>query len=410
MKKTVVPDTNIFLHYDIVSIDWCKELSADEVEIIVCPTVLSELDKKKYDGNETIADRARRNLSLITSNKGKGIRKNVKISVIMKEPKIDWSSFGLDLNLNDDRILAFILERGKQDVLVTSDSTPKLKGEAFGITIANELSCEMLPNPKNEERKELEKLQKKIASLENRIPELQLELDSCDRTEKGLPRFTVKVNHNLSQEQIEKIVSEQEKELQEAFHERMKSLLPITIELQVYKNDVARYLESLKKYLIAKNASDEEYSKILKMNLVISCDKAPAEDIHCYLEFPKEFQILEKDELPEIPIAPTKPTPISSLEKSLSQLSNLRFSILDYGSLIRTPIVTDRNVIWDIESNTLEIRVKKLNHGFGTHSITVYVKLPSFEFAKNFEIAYTIRAYNLAEPIKRTLPIVIERI
>ena len=51
MRKNAIPDTNIFLHYDVLSVDWCKELESNEVEIIVCSTVVRELDKKKLDGN-----------------------------------------------------------------------------------------------------------------------------------------------------------------------------------------------------------------------------------------------------------------------------------------------------------------------------------------------------------------------
>jgi hypothetical protein len=411
MRKSVVPDTNIFLHYDIMSIDWCKELSADEVEIIVCTTVLSELDKEKNDGNETIADRARRNLSLIASNKGKEIRKDVRISLMLNEPKIDWSSFDLDSTLNDDRILAFILERGKQDILVTLDYTPRLKGEALGITVANELSCERLPNPKSEERKEMEKMQKEIMLLKNRVPQLWLDLDTSDRTKEGLPRFTVKTDHNIYTEQIEKIISEREQELQAVLHERVSKLLLIPVDVEGYKVEVKGYLESYRKYIAAKKSSDEEYSKILEMNLVLSCEKAPAEDVYCYLEFPNEFKILEKDELPEIPIEPTKPIPTSGVEKSLSQLSKLsNLQIHGVSSIIQPYIRTERNVTWNVEENMVEIQIKKINHGFGTDPITVYVKLPSFDLAKSFHIAHTVRAANLVEPIKEKLPIIIEKI
>jgi len=54
-KINAIWDTNIFLHYDIKSVDWCKELEASEVEIIVCPTVLRELDDKKEDERKALA-------------------------------------------------------------------------------------------------------------------------------------------------------------------------------------------------------------------------------------------------------------------------------------------------------------------------------------------------------------------
>ena len=42
-------DTNSLIHFRLFSeIDWLKELATLNVEIIICPTVLQELDRKKF--------------------------------------------------------------------------------------------------------------------------------------------------------------------------------------------------------------------------------------------------------------------------------------------------------------------------------------------------------------------------
>lgn len=51
--KNAILDTNIFLHWNIASVDWCKELSTDSVVIVVLPTVVKELDVKKRNPNRT---------------------------------------------------------------------------------------------------------------------------------------------------------------------------------------------------------------------------------------------------------------------------------------------------------------------------------------------------------------------
>ncbi len=215
MKKYAIPDTNIFLHYDILSVDWCKELESDEVEIIVCSTVLKELDNKKSDGNQKISDRATKNLSIIESHNSskEEIRKNVKLSVNIKEPYIDWREYGLDSSLNDDRILGFIIERKNtdDDVLITNDLTPRIKGKEIGMSVMK-LSCEMLPDPKNEERKEFEKMKNKLQKFENKIPDLSIQLVS-EETKGDLPKFTLKEIQNLSTKQIEEMVLKKEQEL-----------------------------------------------------------------------------------------------------------------------------------------------------------------------------------------------------
>ena len=195
MSKNAILDTNIFLNYNIESIDWCKELESNEVEIIVCSTVLRELDKKKSDGNQKISDRAIRNLSMIESfnSSKKELKKNVKLSVGIKEPYIDWKRYGLDSSLNDDRILGFVIERkNTDDVLVTNDSAPRIKGKEIGMSVMK-LSSERLPDPKNEERKEIERIKTQLQKLQNKIPDLSIQLDSGE-TKDDLPKFTIKNN------------------------------------------------------------------------------------------------------------------------------------------------------------------------------------------------------------------------
>jgi rRNA-processing protein FCF1 len=53
--KNAVLDTNMYLHWDIKNVDWCKELNTDAVTIVVPPTVIYELDEKKHDYNRTLA-------------------------------------------------------------------------------------------------------------------------------------------------------------------------------------------------------------------------------------------------------------------------------------------------------------------------------------------------------------------
>jgi hypothetical protein len=412
MKKITIPDTNIFLHYDILSVDWCKEVGVDTVEILVCPTVLKELDEKKYDANKILVERATRNLSIIESHNASKdeIRKNVKISVIVKEPKVEWEKYGLDSSVKDDRILGFIKERNNQDdVLITNDSTPRLKGKEIGISVIK-LSCEMLPNPKDEQNKEMEKMQKEIQTLKNKIPELGIKLISEETTEKNLPKYTIKTIHELSKEEIDNIVSEREQELNIEFRVNPFGISIMGVDRIGYKSDVEKYLKLYRDFIIAKNPVDKELSTILKMEFQVHCEKAPAEDIYCEIELPKDFQILEEEEIPRLPSEPSKPEPMTLLQRSVfgnfSGLMPLRDIMLH--NLIKP--TTESNTNFIINSNIIKGKIKKINHEFQVTLCTVYVKLPSMDFAKSFEISYYIHASNLPESIKKKIPVIIEKI
>jgi len=407
MKKYAIPDTNIFLHYDITSIDWCKELDADEVEIIVSPTVIKELDGKKYDANESIAERATKNLSKIESfNSSKEeIRKNVRISAEIKEPKIDWDVLSLDSSLNDDRILGFIKSRGNSDdILVTNDSTPRLKGKELGISVVK-LSAKMLPNPKSEERKQTEKLKKTIQDFQNKIPELSIKLISDETTQEGLPKFSIKL-HELSEDEIENLVSKRKKEL-EGKISPITSSSPFMIDQQRYELDVTNHLGSYKNYLKKRKTVDKELLTILKLSFKMSCSKAPAEDIRCEIQFPNGFKILKNEDVPELPTEPTKPVPMTNLQRQFSSFSGLNFHLpsFDY------PLFSskEKNVLSWIDSNKIQFHINKIRHDFEVDLGTFYVKMPSISEAKPFEVSYYIHAINRPEPISNKIPIILEK-
>lgn len=413
MEKNAIPDTNIFLHYDVSSIDWCKELGSEKVEIIVCSTVLKELDEKKFDGQQTIAYRATKNLSMIESHDASKneIRKNVTLSVIMKEPKIDWDAVGLDSSLNDDRILGFIKERNDpNDVLVSDDTTPRIKGRGIDISVMK-LSCERLPNPKTEERKEIEMLEKELLRLQNKSPDLSLRLITPETTEDDLPKFTIKEIHDLSSVQIESMVSEREQEINIGSSSFQLTLFTSNREIEDYKSDVKKYLDSYRKYIIDKIPVDRELSTILEMKLVLSCKRTPGEDIHCNIEFPEDFQILEEQDLPKRPVEPTKPRIRTMLERMSSRFNLGTLTPFDYDYLdnIIKP-VSENNVIFYIDSNKVQIKIKKINHGFEIELCTLYVKLPSIESAKTFEVSCTIHAANMTDPIEKRIPVIIEKV
>ena len=417
MGKYAILDTNIFLHYNIKDVDWCKELESNKVEIVVCSTVLRELDKKKFDGNQKISGRATKNLSMIESfdSSKKEIRENVKLSVDVKEPNIDWKRHGLDSSLNDDRILGFIIEReNMDDVLITNDSTPIIKGREIGMSVMK-LSCTMLPDPKSEERKENERIKVELQKLQNKIPDLSIQLNAKE-TKNYPPKFAIKVIQDLSTGQIEETISKKEQELNRTSSTPTSGILTftinvpaLTIDIPEYRLNVKKYLDSYKTYLVAKNLIEQELLTVLKMNFVLSCKRSPAEEVHCCIELPKGFKICKQSDLPKMPTEPAPPKPRTPFEKIISDttftpmLWPRTFPLLVH----HTP---ENNVSMDFNSNVIEVKIKKINHGFPIIFDAIYVKIPSLDDAKNFKISYTIHASNLAEPKQAKIPVIIEKI
>ena len=338
----------------------------------------------------------------------KEIRKNVKLSVDMKEPDINWKQYGLDSNLNDDRILGFIIERkNTDDVLITNDSTPRIKGKEIGMSVMK-LGCEMLPDPKNEERKEFERMKNQLQKLQNKIPDLSIQLIS-EETQDNLPKFSIKVISNLSTEQIEEMVLKKEQELNIDLSPSPFVIPAFMIDTEGYQSDVKKYLDLYKTYLVASNPIKQELSTILKMDFVLLCEQSPAEEVHCSIEFPEGFEICKQSDLPEMPPEPTSPKPMTIFEKSIFGMKLPTMPLLGTFPNLINPI-SESNVTLNFTSNVIQANITKINHGFEITLCTVYVKIPSLNHAKNFEISYTIHALNLPEPKQTIIPVIVEKI
>jgi len=170
MIKYALLDTNVILHYRIEDINWREIMDSAEVEIVVCPTVMRELDHFKDNDRGRKGNHARTMCpKLMQLHRCSGyLRENVKVKIYAKSTFIDWEKEGLDKGIKDDQIIAFIIEnKDKNIVFVSTDNTALVKAEERGI-LTYELDEQFkLPEEKSDEEKELERLRQWKAGLPN---------------------------------------------------------------------------------------------------------------------------------------------------------------------------------------------------------------------------------------------------
>lgn len=126
-------DANVLIHFRAFQeVDWPQKLQARHVYLVLVPTVLRELNKYKDDNkNEARRRRVRSILPRLeglleqpTSSSPATARLGVSIFDIPREPKVDWSALGLDPLIEDDRLIASIIEFGQQHVMPKCSSCP----------------------------------------------------------------------------------------------------------------------------------------------------------------------------------------------------------------------------------------------------------------------------------------------
>lgn len=175
---SVFPDTNVFLHFPpIHEIDWCSVCDAKSVRLVVCLTVIHELDEKKSD--HRLSSRAERAIKEIREavKSGGGLRSGVTINIFNREIRASDFPDSLSPDSADDRIvhLAKLFREetpGSEVAIVTGDFGMELRAQAGGITAIELDSSLRLPNPQDE-------LTKKYKQTFNELNALKIGNRSC---------------------------------------------------------------------------------------------------------------------------------------------------------------------------------------------------------------------------------------
>jgi len=119
MKKTLLIDTNTLLHYRRLNeVDWLKETSAPEVDILVPPVVIRELEKHKdLHSVKRIRKRAAEYVkwfsSLLSDGLSTELRPGVTLRFLSVEPSLDFALHQLNKDLADDWLIARAIEQSQ---------------------------------------------------------------------------------------------------------------------------------------------------------------------------------------------------------------------------------------------------------------------------------------------------------
>ena len=401
-----IPDTNIFLHYQtFTEINWLKELGVKEAILLICLSVMRELDHRKFNASDDrIKERARKVLAKLdnVSENNQNFRENVRLELIPREPNIDWASEGLNCDVKDDWIIATILcerENYPNLVLVTADTGLKMKAKFRGIETKKLPDKLLLKSGKDPRQQEIENLRKQLLELQNRMPELYLLLLSNDQYGK-VADFRIIQPAKLSPEEIEKRLAEIQQKLTYVPPKKNPYPLmpfygpPSKEEIQRFKDDVEKYLERLRDFLEEKHNYDDLMSRTIELQfLLLNAGNAPADDIDVFLYFPDGFEMCEEKELPEKPREPAKPIPprgqtellVSTFEKFRTPMSE-GLKLLSSRPPNTPPSSDGKPFIKKTNSYEVRYHLEQLKHGMERQFDPVYITFPSFEDAKSFHV------------------------
>jgi hypothetical protein len=444
-------DTNIFLHYrSLDQIDWCCLTQTKSVLIVLPPVVFRELNKQK-DTNPSrhLRKRAQVALASLLERFGTGgravIRPGVDAEAITYDPMIDFAAHQLRTDVQDDFLLASILDYrtrhpGSDCRLVTADVGLNLKSRSHNIPVLLPPEKLKLPEESDPNTKRVNELESEIYELKHRAPLLKL----CFESEAAVTKFTLAKPLELVSSDVERAVLELTRKYpQLQFPSETHSVTPtrgiarraeqrmiamrsnITMSLRsgIRPEEFSRYNAQLEQfygdyrhYLEAMLVHNNLKLRTLCLKIIIRNDgSSPAEDIDAQLHFPDGFQLVEEDGLPQAPVPPEAPdgprTEQQILEDSFARISAL--AMHQTQARILPSFNSAANVssasIQRTNSYDVSFHVRKLKHGFRETFDPLNVMFDTFDAASSFQINYAIHVGNMPKPVDGKLHVVVER-
>ena len=181
---SVIVDCNCFLQLrDLRDLPWSELFpGVKRIEIMVMPSVVAELDKKKVDTKDRIRNRARASFKLLDAaseaDPMRVVLREGPIVVALNLPEIaptDWTRHSrLDPTRPDDALVAQAVDLATElpKALVSHDSGPRLTARRLGLAAKNVPDAWLLPDPVDDDRKQIQKLQRENEQLKARHPEI----------------------------------------------------------------------------------------------------------------------------------------------------------------------------------------------------------------------------------------------
>lgn len=437
------PDTNIFLHYPpIKDIDWRAWVGSNptQVKLVVCLTVIQELDKKK--SGHSLQDRAKRAIKEIREYKsGKEVSPGVSLEIFIYEAKATDFPGTLSIDSMDDRIVHSVLKyrdnHPSEDArIVSEDMNMELRCEAHAIPHCPPDTTKRVTDPVDAQSKEIQKLRLENETLRNRFPKLALLVMPPGMPEpvQKIAEYTLIQWHPPAQS-----VEEEIEPLRLAYETRhgsviktqqVKAHLALTNQTAFsdYQNSMKDYWKKLQVHHEKSRLAEDIRSRSILFSLTIdNSGKAPANSVTVGMDFPPNVIIQEMIKgggdpstwdsnpfaVPPEPDLPAEPelrvqTGAEHIQelvaKIQSQVSNLRLSSTpSQHAHVKFPDLhrrLDVKLIDGTDQYTIDFWMRKLPHPDREHIGYFLAIFPSWQEAKTFQAKVHLHSEDLPDPIE----------
>jgi len=433
----VFPDTNVFLHFPpMKDINWCTIADAKAVHLVICMTVIHELDAKKSDSR--LSARAERAIKEIRDSQKEGleIRSGVTLSVFNREVRASDFPETLSPESADDQIVhlvkLYLSEHPENQIAIaTGDYGMELRASAGGIEIIALEPTHRLANPQDELTKKYRQAVSELNAIKNRLPKLSLGLALPDDSMTEAHKVTFELKDDWKpldiDAEMEKIKRKHPKQSDPQSQAgqllgvgNLMSELVSPKDLQRHDAKLDEFYNDYRKHLESINVIRDAKSRSFWFDLWLQNQGTGlATDIDVFLQFPevirfvaeqgsKDAEPLEEELKPPEP--PHRPSPLGLGAEGLRPYDDILSNMPDVSkySFARRDEWTPDATIHQSEDHTYEVcvQVGKLKHGHNVCLGQFVAIFGSWDDVGAFNAECSISTSELAEKVTMRLPFI----
>jgi len=262
-KISILVDTNVLLHCkQLHEIDWLDYFSADEVAVVLCSTVLAELDDRKNDPKTSARARSADKMLSGYEESDDRIASGVNLRFVDLEDDYEGN--------RDARILRCakeLVEDGvERAVLVTDDGLMRRRARALDVETLAPDAAWMKPSI-DEQQKEVNRLEREIAKYKHRAPRLKIgacPLDDSEQPAGGeLNLEAIKISAIKTFDSMEKVREEHPRiGLDFAFSGRSRA--------ERYNRDLEKFYQDMQEYIAFAEMYNQVVGRAVALDLTVS--------------------------------------------------------------------------------------------------------------------------------------------
>ncbi|MBD5310916.1 MAG: hypothetical protein HDS13_01945 [Bacteroides sp.] len=408
-------DTNVLLHFKVFEgIKWKDLLNDKDIVLVVCPTVIDEIDKYKDSTKSKVRNRARSIYKILSDYMDGKICCGIEL-IFCKQGVVNSSTSNYSNGREDEYIISAVkaFNTEERKVIVSHDTGMKFRAKQADLDfiLLEDIPENRLSQEPTDEEKRIKELEREVALYKNRRSKPTLTFrngeSSMDISQYVIPDFSSEIEiyrnklieenqpfhyirPNVSEEQVRQLVCPYSDE-----------------EIAEYNSSLTAYIEravKIKNIQLHTSIIDKHVFE-LKFS-IFNNGTEPTGKMGVHIIYPEGIIVVDENSYYNVDMTlPEKPTLQTKQERYLSELAKRAFAIQRYDFVnhrFYTPENRAGEYHWDVKKSTLTssfVSLPSLNHNFDT-SFEIPDKI--FVFARekgNYIIHWTILDESNIDPI-----------